>query len=75
MAGGPLLGIKANASPKSPEERVALGHLDAEAPERLAEEIMGLREEFGPEVLGGCCGTDHRHIEALARRLVAGRDV
>jgi S-methylmethionine-dependent homocysteine/selenocysteine methylase len=71
LAGDRLLGIKANASNKSPEERVALGHLDAEAPERLAGEIMALREEFGLKVLGGCCGTDHRHIEALAQRLVA----
>ena len=73
LAGDRLLGIKANASTKSPEERVALGHLDAEAPERLADEIVALREEFGLKVLGGCCGTDHRHIEALARRLAAER--
>ena len=72
LAGDRLLGIKANASAKSPEERVELGHLDAEAPDRLADEIVALREESGLRVLGGCCGTDHRHIEALARRLMPG---
>lgn len=73
LAGDRLLGIKANASAKSPEERVALGRLDAEAPERLADEITALREDYGLRVLGGCCGTDQRHIEALALRLAAGR--
>ena len=33
----------------------------------------GAAGEFGLRVLGGCCGTDHRHIEALARRLAAER--
>ncbi len=72
LAGDRLLGVKASASPKSPEERVGLGRLDAEAPERLADEIVTLREEYGLKVLGGCCGTDHRHIEALALRLITG---
>jgi len=49
LAGDCPLGIKANASTKSPEERVALGHLDAEAPERLTDRIVALREAVGPE--------------------------
>lgn len=69
LAGGRLLGIKANASSRSPEERVSLDHLDAEAPDHLADAILSLRARYGLKVLGGCCGTDHRHIEALARRL------
>lgn len=73
MAGHRLLGIKANASTKSPEELVKLDHLDSEDPGRLADEVMGLRGEFGLRVLGGCCGTDYRYIEALADRLAAGR--
>lgn len=69
LAGERLLGIKANASTKSPQELARLGHLDAEVPGKLAEEIVRLRAEFGLRVLGGCCGTDHRHIEGLAERL------
>jgi homocysteine S-methyltransferase len=42
--------------------------LDAGNPEELAQEYAALRK--GPlkhlNVLGGCCGTDHRHIEAVA---------
>lgn len=68
-----LLGFKANASRRPPKELESLDHLDAEAPERLADEIVALRDEFGLKVLGGCCGTDDRHIAALAERLMAGR--
>jgi homocysteine S-methyltransferase len=73
LAGHRLLGIKANASRKSPEELVELDEIESEDPERLADQVMGLQAEFGLRVLGGCCGTDHRYIEALADRLAAGR--
>ena len=73
LAGRRLLGIKANASRKSPEELVELDEVDSEDPERLADEVVGVQAQFGLRVLGGCCGTDHRYIEALADRLAAGR--
>jgi homocysteine S-methyltransferase len=72
LAGVRLLGFKANASRRPTEELAGLGYLEAEAPERLADEMVVLRDEFGLKVIGGCCGTDDRHIEALAMRL-AGR--
>jgi homocysteine S-methyltransferase len=72
LAGGRLLGFKANASRRPPEELESLDHLESEAQERLADEIVALRDEFGPKVLGGCCGTDDRHIAALACRLTGG---
>jgi methionine synthase I (cobalamin-dependent) len=28
-----------------------------------------IHEDFGLRVLGGCCGTDDRHIRALAARM------
>ncbi|MBA3389281.1 MAG: homocysteine S-methyltransferase family protein [Rubrobacter sp.] len=31
-----------------------------------------MREDFGLSVLGGCCGTDERHVCALAARMAAG---
>jgi methionine synthase I (cobalamin-dependent) len=37
--------------------------------------MLDLRRDYGLQVLGGCCGTDDRHIRAIASRLAleAGR--
>ncbi len=64
-----LAGLQANTSPLAPEELDGRGDLAAEEPERLAEAMMALRAAHGLRILGGCCGTDGRHLEALARRL------
>jgi homocysteine S-methyltransferase len=41
-------------------------------PDELADEYMALRKHLPwMNVLGGCCGTDERHIEAIAQRLRA----
>lgn len=63
-----LPGLKANASAMSTEELVKLDHLEGDDPETFAAGMWGLREEFGLRVLGGCCGTDYRHVRALAAR-------
>jgi S-methylmethionine-dependent homocysteine/selenocysteine methylase len=63
-----VIGLQANASAKSPEELEGRRHLDADPPEVLADAIFRLRRRFGTRILGGCCGTDHRHIEWIARR-------
>jgi len=40
--------------------------LDAGDPADLAERYADLRAELTHlTVLGGCCGTDHRHLEAI----------
>jgi methionine synthase I (cobalamin-dependent) len=31
--------------------------------------MAGLYTDLGMKILGGCCGTDERHIEKLARLL------
>ena len=49
-----------------------LAALDAEAPEALAESMLRLHLLFGTKILGGCCGTDHRHIEEIAVRIGEG---
>jgi homocysteine S-methyltransferase len=72
LAGVRLLDFKANASRRPPEELEGLDHLEAESPERLADAIVALRDAYGLKVLGGCCGTDDRHIAALADRLLVG---
>lgn len=63
--------FKANASPLSPEELVRLDHPEGDDPERFADEMWNIHEEFGLRVLGGCCGTDDRHMRALALRMAA----
>jgi S-methylmethionine-dependent homocysteine/selenocysteine methylase len=64
---------KANASPLSAAELDRLGHLDAAPPEVWAAAMWPLYERFGLRILGGCCGTDDRHIRALAARMAAAR--
>lgn len=63
--------VKANASALTPDELVQLDHPVADPPEEWAAAMWGLRQDFGVAVLGGCCGTDDRHLEALAG-LMAG---
>jgi len=37
-------------------------------PQELGEQYADLLARFPPiNVLGGCCGTTHRHIEAISR--------
>jgi homocysteine S-methyltransferase len=66
-----LFGIKANTSTRPAGELAQLGRLDTEGPEHFVEELLAAGREFGFQVLGGCCGTDQRHIECLADRLKA----
>jgi homocysteine S-methyltransferase len=64
-----LVLFQANTSPLSPEELASATDLMTEEPETLAAEICELHERYGIAVVGGCCGTDERHIAALAARL------
>jgi len=61
-----LRGLRANASTLSHAELDACTALDAGDPADLAARYAALRERFPHlNVLGGCCGTDHRHIRAM----------
>jgi homocysteine S-methyltransferase len=64
-----LVEFKANASALSTEELVRLDHPEGDDPESFAAGMWGIHEEFGLRILGGCCGTDDRHIRALAARM------
>jgi S-methylmethionine-dependent homocysteine/selenocysteine methylase len=66
---GRILELKANGSRLSTEELVKLDHAQSDPPDRFAAEMWDVHERFGLRVLGGCCGTDDRHIAALAERL------
>lgn len=68
---GRLRGIRANASRRSHAELDEATELDPGDPQELAAAYATLRARL-PQltVLGGCCGTDHRHVEAIARTCV-----
>lgn len=60
-------GLRANASRKSHAELNESTELDIGDPKELAAEHAGLKKRFGDlNVMGGCCGTDHRHVEQIA---------
>jgi S-methylmethionine-dependent homocysteine/selenocysteine methylase len=59
-------GLRANASRRSHAELDAAPDLDDGNPAELGGEYRALRERNSQiVVLGGCCGTDHRHVEAI----------
>jgi homocysteine S-methyltransferase len=63
-----LRGIRANASRKSHADLDNSTELDAGDPRELGEMYAELRERFPHvNVLGGCCGTDHRHLASISR--------
>ena len=61
-----IKGLRANASTKSHAELDEAEELDAGDPDDLAERYRALRGRLtNMNVVGGCCGTDHRHIDAI----------
>ena len=71
-----IRGIRANSSKMSHAELDEAEELDEGDPQELAAEYVALRAGL-PElrVLGGCCGTDHRHIDAMSRAWLAAPQV
>jgi S-methylmethionine-dependent homocysteine/selenocysteine methylase len=62
-----IAGIRANASTMSHAELDAATELDEGNPTELAAQYLALRDRLpNANVLGGCCGTDDRHIAAIA---------
>jgi S-methylmethionine-dependent homocysteine/selenocysteine methylase len=63
-----IRGLRANASRRSHAELDASTDLDAGDPQELGaqyRELRGLLPRLN--VVGGCCGTDHRHVEAICK--------
>lgn len=61
-----IKGLRANASRSSHEELDNAEVLDEGNPEELGQQYRDLLNLLnGVTVVGGCCGTDHRHIEAI----------
>lgn len=63
-----LRGIRANASTRSHAELNELPDLDEGNPAELGDRYFELRSNLPHlNVLGGCCGTDDRHVEAICK--------
>jgi homocysteine S-methyltransferase len=67
-----IYGLRANASTRSHAELDEAAELDEGDPEDLASRYVELGSRLPRlSVLGGCCGTDHRHVEAICRAWLA----
>ena len=67
-----IRGLRANASRLSHAELDEAEELDEGNPEEFGTDHGKLRASFSQlNVFGGCCGTDHRHIEQVARTVTA----
>lgn len=65
-------GIRANASNKSHAELDECEELDDGNPEELGQAYRAFSKNLKQlNVFGGCCGTDHRHVEAICRSVIA----
>lgn len=63
-----IQGLRANASRKSHAELNESSELDDGNPTELGLQYANLKERLPQlNVMGGCCGTDHRHIEQIAK--------
>ena len=66
-----IRGLRANASTKSHAELDEAKELDEGDPTELALQYRDLKRAFRQlNVFGGCCGTDHRHVEAICQACV-----
>ena len=65
---GRIAGLRANASAQSHAELDEAEELDEGDPDALGAGYAALRDVTCPtsRVLGGCCGTDERHVAAVA---------
>jgi len=65
--------VRANASQCSHAELDAATELDAGNPDELGQQYRALMGKMpNLRILGGCCGTDHRHIEAIVHQCHPG---
>jgi len=68
-----IRGLRANASAKSHAELDEVEELDEGDPADLGARHAALRDKLPRlNVLGGCCGTDHRHVSEICRAWRAG---
>lgn len=65
-----IRGLRANASRKSHAELNASSELDMGDPVELGAQYAALSKQLKRlNIMGGCCGTDQRHVEQIARAI------
>ena len=63
-----IYGVRANASRMSHAELDEATELDDGNPQEFGQDYVTLKNRLhNLKVVGGCCGTDHRHIEAICQ--------
>lgn len=66
-----IFGVRANASRKSHAELDEAAELDEGNPEEFGRLYADLRRKLrNLRVVGGCCGTDHRHVGEVCKNLI-----
>jgi len=67
-----IVGVRANSSRKSHAELDASTELDDGNPVELGQEYRELKTRLtNLSVYGGCCGTDHRHVDQIGKYCLA----
>lgn len=64
-----IIGFFADTSDLDPEDLDGIEELQSEAPDRLAGLMIDIHKRHGVSILGGCCGTDARHIDRIGTGL------
>jgi homocysteine S-methyltransferase len=66
-----IKGFRANASTRSHDELDNSPELDRGDVADLAKQMAGMHADFSLKIVGGCCGTDAEHIQAIAKACAA----
>ena len=67
---GRFKGIQANASALSPEELDNCGVLHCDGFDAMIEEMKIMYQQFNLKIFGGCCGTNDKFMDDLAREML-----
>ena len=64
-------GVQGNTSPLPFDQLDGALELKSAPPEEFTRDMLRLREVCGMRIFGGCCGTDDRHMRAVAQLLAS----
>lgn len=65
-----FLGVQANTSPLPYSQLDGTKELQCSQPSELAQDMERLKQKMNLKIWGGCCGTDNRHMEEMAKRMI-----
>ena len=61
--------MRANPSKMSHEELDNAEELDEGDPSEFADSMTAMQKQWNLRVLGGCCGSDWKHLVAIAEKI------